>query len=79
MSNKREQNIFKFLDITYGSCILFENDTCYTIDGVCIYWKKNKLVGFTGEVHLDLCRWFGDGRYHSVMQKWFYKKYNLGS
>jgi hypothetical protein len=79
VSNRKEELILKFLELTYGDCKLFENDISYSIGGVCIYWKKNKLVGFTGQVHLDLCRWFGDGRYHSVMQKWFYKKYNLGS
>jgi len=68
VSNKREQNIFKFLDITYGSCILFENETSFSISGFCVYFKNSKQVGFTG-----------DGKYYSVMKKWFYEKYNLGN
>ena len=65
------------MDITYGSCILFENDTCYYIAGVCIYYKSSKQVGWTGIAHLDLVRTFGDGRYYTQLNKWFSKKYNL--
>lgn len=77
VSNKREQNIFKFLDITYGNRKLFENDTSYSIGGVCIYNKHLKQVGFTGVVHLDLVRTFGEGRYYTELNKWFSEKYNL--
>ena len=77
MSDKQEKNIFKFLDITYGSCILFENDTCYSITGVCIFYKSSKQVGWTGLTHLDLVRTFGEGRYYSQLNKWFSEKYNL--
>jgi hypothetical protein len=71
--------ILKFLDITYGDCKLFETETSFSISGICLYFKNTKQVGFTGDAHLDLVRTFGDGNYYSVMQKWFYEKYNLGN
>ena len=79
MSNRKEELILKYLELTHGNSKLFENDKSYYIRGICIYYKNTKQVGFVGQAHIDLCRWFGDGKYHSVMQKWFYKKYNLGS
>ena len=79
MIDKKEKNIFKFLDITYGKSEFFENEEKICINGVCVYFKNTKQVGFTGQSHLDLVNWFGEGKYYSVMQKWFYKKYNLGS
>ena len=77
MSNKIEKNILKYLELTHGDCKLFENDTCYAINGVCIYYKISKQVGWTGLAHLDLVRTFGEGRYYSQLNKWFSKKYNL--
>lgn len=77
MSDKIEKNILKYLELTYGNCKLFENDTSYSISGVCIYFKSSNQVGWAGTTHSDLCKWFGDGRYYSVMQKWFSEKYNL--
>jgi len=79
MSNRKEELILRYLERTYGNRKLFENDTSYSISGVCIYFKSSKQVGWLGTTHLDLVNWFGDGKYYSVMQKWFYKKYNLGS
>jgi len=79
VSDKKEKNIFKFLNITYGDCKLFENETSFSISGFCVYFKNSKQVGFTGDAHLDLVKTFGDGKYYSVMKKWFYEKYNLGN
>ena len=77
VSNRKEELILKYLELTYGDCKLFEDDISYSIGGVCIYWKKNKLVGFTGQVHLDLVNWFGEGKYYLQLKKWFSEKYNL--
>jgi len=75
--DKIEKNILKYLELAHGDCKLFENDTCYTIARVCIYYKSSKQVGWTGLVHLDLVRTFGEGRYYSQLNKWFSEKYNL--
>jgi hypothetical protein len=77
VNNTKEELILKFLELTYGDCKLFENDTCYFIAGVCIYYKSSKQVGWTGLAHLDLVRTFGEGRYYTQLNKWFSEKYNL--
>ena len=77
MNNTKEELILKFLELTYGDCKLFENDTCHSIAGVCIYYKSSKQVGWTGLVHRDLVNWFGDERYYPQLNKWFSDKYNL--
>ena len=77
MNNRKEELILKFLELTYGDCKLFENDTCHSIAGVCIYYKSSKQVGWTGLVHRDLVNWFGDERYYPQLNKWFSDKYNL--
>ena len=77
MSNRKEELILKFLELTYGDCRLFETDTCYFISGICIYYKSSKQVGWTGLTHLDLVRTFGEGRYYPQLNKWFSEKYNL--
>ena len=77
MSNRKEELILKYLERTYGDCKLFENDTCYSISGVCIYYKSSKQVGWTGLAHRDLVNWFGDERYYPQLNKWFSDKYNL--
>lgn len=77
MSDKIEKNILKYLELTHGDCKLFENDTCYSIARVCIYYKSSKQVGWTGVTHLDLVRTFGEGRYYPQLNKWFSEKYNL--
>lgn len=75
--DRKEGLILKYLDLTYGDKCLYENEKSIGISGICIYYKNTKQVGFVGQAHIDLCRWFGDGKYHSVMKKWFYKKCNL--
>jgi hypothetical protein len=65
------------LDITYGESELYENDEKICVNGVCVYYKDVKQVGWTGVVHLDLVRTFGQDRYYPQLKKWFSKKYNL--
>ena len=77
MSNRKEELILKYLERTYGDRKVYEGEKSIGISGICIYYKNTKQVGFVGQAHIDLCRWFGDGKYHSVMKKWFYKKCNL--
>ena len=55
----------------------YENMDSIGIDGICIYYKNVKQVGVPGKVHLDLVKWFGEGRYQSLVGKWFCDKYNL--
>lgn len=77
MIDKKEKNIFKFLDITYGDTKLYENEESFSISGVCIYYKNIKKVGWSALAYLDLVRIFGKGRYYPQLNKWFSEKYNL--
>ncbi len=77
MSNRKEELILKYLEKTYGGRKVYDDEKSIGVSGICIYYKNTKQVGFVGQAHIDLCRWFGDGKYHSVMKKWFYKKCNL--
>lgn len=77
MNCKIEKNILKYLDITYGESELYENEEKICVNGVCVYYKDVKQVGWTGVVHLDLVRTFGQDRYYPQLNKWFSKKYNL--
>jgi hypothetical protein len=77
VNNKIEKNIFKFLDITYGDTETFESEKSFAVNGVCVYFKDTKQVGWTGITHLDLVRTFGEGRYYPQLNKWFSEKYNL--
>ena len=77
MSDKIEKNIIKYLELTYGDRETFESEKSFSINGVCVYNKHLKQVGFTGQVHLDLVNWFGEGKYYPQLKKWFSEKYNL--
>jgi hypothetical protein len=77
VSARKEELILKYLEQTYGNRKLFENDTCYSIARVCIYYKSSKQVGWTGLVHRDLVRTFGEGRYYTQLNKWFSNKFNV--
>jgi hypothetical protein len=77
MNNKLENVILKYLEIAYGDCKLFENEISFSISGICVYWKNTKRVGWVGEAHLDLVRYFGEGRYYTILSKWFSEKYKL--
>ncbi len=77
MSNRKEEQILKYLEKTYGNRETFDTEKSFGVNGVCIYFKNIKKLGFTGVAHLDLVSWFGDGNYHLVMKKWFSEKYNL--
>ena len=76
-SMRKELIILEYLDFKYGNRETYENMNSIGIDGVCIYYKNVKRVGVTGKVHLDLGKWFGEGRYQSLVGKWFCDKYNL--
>lgn len=78
MSDRKEELILKYLERTYGDREKFENEFSIGVNGVCIYYKISKQIGFTGVVHLDLVNWFGDGRYYySELRKWFSNKFNV--
>ena len=77
MNDRKEELILKYLERTYGERELYENEEKICINGVCVYYKDVKQVGWTGRVHSDLVNWFGNGRYHPQLTKWFSKKYNL--
>jgi len=77
VSNKIEKNIIKYLELTYGDRETFESEKSFGVNGVCVYFKDTKQVGWTGVVHLDLVNWFGEGRYYPQLKKWFSEKYNL--
>lgn len=74
---KKEQIILEYLELKYGNRETYENEKSIGIDGVCIYYKNIKQVGVPGKVHLDLVKWFGEGRYQPLLGKWFCGKYNL--
>jgi hypothetical protein len=76
-SMRKEQIILEYLDFKYGNRETYENEKSIGIDGVCIYYKNIKQVGVPGKNHLDLVKWFGEGRYQSLVGKWFCDKYNL--
>ena len=77
MSDKKEENILKYLELTYGDRETFENEKSIGVNGVCVYYKNIKQVGFVSEIHMDLSRWFGDGRYYPHLYKWFSNKFNV--
>ena len=77
MSDKIEKNIIKYLELTYGDRETFESEKSFSVNGVCVYNKHLKQIGWTGITHLDLVRTFGEGRYYPQLNKWFSKKYNL--
>jgi hypothetical protein len=74
---RKEQIILEYLEIKYGNCQVYEDKKTIGISGVCIFFKKTKQVAFVGMSHRDLCDWFGDGKYHPVLEKWFTEKLNL--
>lgn len=74
---RKEQIILEYLELKYGNCQVYEDEKNMGIAGVCIYFKKLKQVAFVGMSHRDLCDWFGDGKYHPVLEKWFTEKLNL--
>ena len=76
-SMRKELIILEYLDFKYGNRETYENMDSIGIDGICIYYKNVKQVGVPGKVHLDLVKWFGEGRYQSLVGKWFCDKYNL--
>lgn len=77
MNNRREEVILNYLELTYGKSDLYEDEEKIGINGVCIYFKKSKQVGWTGVTHSDLVNWFGEEKYYPQINKWFSKKYNL--
>jgi hypothetical protein len=74
---KKEQIILEYLELKYGNHKTYENEESIGINGVCIYYKYIKQVGVPNKVHLDLVKWFGEGRYQRMVGKWFCGKYNL--
>ena len=77
MSDKIEKNIIKYLELTYGDRETFDSEKSFGVNGVCVYNKHLKQVGFTGLAHRDLVNWFGGERYYPQLKKWFSEKYNL--
>lgn len=71
---KNEKLILEYLDIRYGDCEIIKTESCISIKEVGLYGKKSNIVGFTGYVHAELVDWFGEGRYHPELKKWFCKK-----
>ena len=77
MNPKKEKLIIKYLERTYGDREVYEGEKSIGINGICIYYKNIKKVGFTGEVLLDLNSWFGEGKYYPQLHKWFSNKFNV--
>ena len=77
MNPKKEKLIIKYLELTYGDRETFETEKSIGVNGVCVYYKNIKQVGFVGEIHKDLTKWFGDGRYYPQLYKWFSNKFNV--
>lgn len=77
MDSKKEKNIIKYLELTYGNREMCDLENSMSISGVCIYYKISKQVGFVGEVHSDLNTWFGEGRYYPQLHKWFSNKFDV--
>lgn len=76
--SKKEKIILKYLELTYCDYETFDNETSIGVNGVCIYYKISKQIGFTGVVHLDLVNWFGGGKYYyPELRKWFSNKFNV--
>ncbi len=71
---KKEKLILDYLDFKYGDCEIIKTENCISIRDVGLYGKRSKIVGFTGHVHHELVDWFGEGRYHPELKKWFCKK-----
>jgi hypothetical protein len=69
--------ILKYLELTYGDRETFETEKSIGVNGVCVYYKNIKQVGFVGEIHKDLSRYFGEGRYYPQLLKWFSNKFNV--
>jgi hypothetical protein len=69
--------ILKYLELTYGDRETFETEKSIGVNGVCVYYKDIKQVGFVGEIHKDLSRYFGEGRYYPQLHKWFSIKFNV--
>jgi hypothetical protein len=74
---KKEKLIIKYLELTYGDRETFETEKSIGVNGICVYYKNIKKVGFTGEVLLDLNSWFGEGRYYPQLHKWFSNKFDV--
>jgi hypothetical protein len=74
---RKKQLILDYLELKYGGSEVYDNEQTMGINGVCVYLKKLKMVGFVGKTNYELCDWFGDGDYRFVMKKWFFKKYKL--
>jgi hypothetical protein len=77
MTDKKEKIVIKYMDFAYGDRETYESEKSIGINGVCVYYKNLKQVGFIGEIHLNLSSRFGVGRYQPTMTKWFSEKYNL--
>jgi hypothetical protein len=77
VNSKKEKLIIKYLELTYGDRETFETEKSIGVNGICVYYKNIKKVGFTGEVLLDLNSWFGEGRYYPQLHKWFTNKFNV--
>jgi hypothetical protein len=77
VNSKKEKLIIKYLELTYGDRETFETEKSIGVNGICVYYKNIKKVGFTGEVLLDLNSWFGEGRYYPQLHKWFSNKFNV--
>jgi len=71
---KNEKLILDYLDVKYGDCEIIKTEDCISIKDVGLYGKRSKIFGVTGYVHDELVDWFGEGRYHSELTKWFCKK-----
>jgi hypothetical protein len=74
---KKENAIIKYIDFAYGDRETFESEKSIGVNGVCIYHKNIKKVGFVGEIHKNLSRYFGEGRYYPQLHKWFSNKFNV--
>ena len=75
--DRKTQTIFKYLDLTYGDCEIYHSEKNIGINGLCVYYKDLKKVGFVSLVYEDLCCWFGDGNYHTILSQWVITKYDL--
>lgn len=74
---KKELCVIKYLESTYGDREIYETDDKICINCVGVYYKSLKRVGVTSVVIQDLNRFFGDGKYNYLFNKWFCKKYGL--
>ena len=80
MTNKKENLILRYLELTYGHIDVVKNNDSglYTCSKVFLYNPKIKQFGWTGKVRSDLVRWFGESESLTpLLKKWASQKYGL--